>query len=347
MSSTPSVSAGRSASTPSGVARRPRGPRTKLGTAALVAAVALALLAAGGIWDLSIGTAGLTAPEVIRALLSGADPLTHDIVVGVRLPRVVLAIVAGAAIAVAGVLMQGATANPLAAPDVVGVSAGAALIGVLGTAFLTTIPPTALILLSIGGAGAAAVIVLAVAGAGQGRTGPVRLALAGVTVTAMLMSFTQALLLLNQTGTAGVFFWLVGGVNFAQWSTIVTVLPWCAVGLLGAMALAPSMDILALGDDTARGLGLHVTRTRLLAVLCTVCLAGAAVAVAGPIAFVGLIVPHISRLLVGSSHAIVIPISALIGSVLVTGADVACRYVQFPFETPTGVITALLGAPFF
>src|SRR5262249_12632350 len=229
------------------------------------------------------------------------------------MPRVLLAAITGCTIAVSGVIMQGTAANPLAAPDIVGVSAGAALVGVAGTVIFTGLGGTALGLASIGGAGrarggravgaaAAAFCVIGVAGAGQGRTGPARLALAGVTVTAMLLALTQAVLLLHQTGTAGVFFWLVGGVNFASWQDIHTIAPWAAAGLAGAMLLARPLNILALGEDTARGLGLNVTRTRILGVLCTVCLAGSAVAVAGPIAFVGLIVPHIVRLLVGTNH---------------------------------------------
>ena len=329
---------------PAGSSRRPR-PRAR--SVSLVVAVALSLLILGGLWDLSIGTSSMSLVDVVRAIFASNASLSHQVVMTIRMPRVVLAIVVGCTLAVSGVLMQGATANPLAAPDVVGVSSGAALVSVLGTVVIAGVTGPALVLLSIGGAAGAALVVLAVAGAGQGRTGPVRLALAGVTVTAMLLALTQAVLLFHQTGTAGVFFWLVGGVNFASWSDLVTVLPWSAAGMLGALWLAHRLNLLALGDDTARGLGLNVTRTRLLGVLFTVCLAGSAVAVAGPVAFVGLIVPHTARLLVGTNHAILIPVAGLLGATLVVLADVACRYVQFPFETPTGVVTALLGAPFF
>ena len=312
-----------------------------------VVVLGLALLVAGAAWDLGIGASGMSPGAVLHALAGPASSISHQIVWTIRMPRVLLAAITGCTIAVSGVIMQGTAANPLAAPDIVGVSAGAALVGVAGTVIFTGLGGTALVLASIGGAAAAAFCVIGVAGAGQGRTGPARLALAGVTVTAMLLALTQAVLLLHQTGTAGVFFWLVGGVNFASWQDIHTIAPWAAAGLAGAMLLARPLNILALGEDTARGLGLNVTRTRILGVLCTVCLAGSAVAVAGPIAFVGLIVPHIVRLLVGTNHLVVIPVTGLCGAALVTLADVACRYVQFPFETPTGVVTALLGTPFF
>lgn len=330
-------------------ARQQPGPSgaTRPATTTIVVALGLALLVMGAVWDLSIGASGMSLGTALRDLAGPASSLGHQIVWTIRLPRVLLAAIVGCTIAVSGVIMQGAAANPLAAPDIVGVSAGAALVGVVGTVVSASLSGTGLVLASIAGAAVAAFCVIGVAGAGQGRTGAARLALAGVTVTAMLLALTQAVLLLNQTGTSGVFFWLVGGVNFASWSDIQTIAPWSAVGVVAAILLARPLNILALGGDSARGLGLNVTRTRILGVLCTVCLAGSAVAVAGPVAFVGLIIPHIVRLLVGSNHLVVIPVSGLCGAALLTLADVASRYVQFPFETPTGVVTALLGTPFF
>jgi len=314
---------------------------------AVIVVVGIALLVIGSIWDLTIGAVALSPGSVLHGLFSSSGDVTSAIVQTIRLPRVVLAVVVGLCTAIAGVIMQGATANPLGAPDVVGVSSGAALVVVVGATVFAQISGTLLVLLGFLGAGVAAVCVMVVAGIGQGRTNPVRLALAGVTVTAMLLAFTQALLLLHQNGTSGVFFWLVGGVNYAQWSQLLVIAPWVTAGVLGALLLAGPMNLLMLGDDTARGLGLNVERVRVLGVLCVVCLAGSTVAVAGPVAFVGIIVPHITRSLVGTDHRVVIPLSGLLGAGLLVLADVACRYVQFPFETPTGIITALVGAPFF
>jgi iron complex transport system permease protein len=285
--------------------------------------------------------------ELLSGLVGHPGSLNHQILWNIRMPRVALAAMVGCTMAVSGVIMQGVAANPLAAPDIVGVSAGSALVAVAGSTVFASINGTALVLLSFAGAAVAAFVVMGVASAGQGRTSPVRLALAGVTVTAMLMSLTQALLLLHQNGTAGIFVWLVGGVNSAQWSDLTTAGPWAAIGLVGALLLAVSLNVLAMGEDSARGVGLNVDRTRRLGVLCVVCLAGSAVAVAGPVAFIGLIVPHITRRLVGVNHLVVVPVAGLLGATLLMLADVVCRYIQFPFETPTGIVTALLGAPFF
>lgn len=316
-------------------------------TIGAVALAGVALLAVGMVWDLMVGDYAMTPSTVLHALFAGGHSLPSEILRTVRLPRVTMAAVVGFAMAVSGVIMQGATANPLGAPDIVGVSAGAALVVVTGATVFSHLTGTPLVLLSFAGAGAAAFCVTTAAGLGQGRSNPVRLALAGVTVTAMLLSFTQALLLLHQNGTAGVFFWLVGGVNYATWHDLSVVAPWLAAGTLGALLLASPLDILGLGEDTARGLGLNVNRVRLLGVLCVVALAGAAVAVAGPIGFIGIIVPHLTRSLVGNRHIVVIPLAGLLGAALLVLADLACRFIQYPYETPTGVVTALIGAPFF
>ena len=340
-------SSGSAATTSDAQPSRVRRARTRYPAGVLVALAGAGLLLAGALWDLAIGARPLSVGQVVDGLFGHGNVLDVEIVRSIRLPRVLMAAVIGLDLAMSGVIMQGVTANPLAAPDIVGVSAGAALVVVAAATVFAQIHGTALVLLGFAGAGIAAFGVLGLAGVGQGRTSPVRMALAGVTVTAMLLAFTQALLLLHQNGTAGIFFWLVGGVNFAQWSDLLVILPWTAIGAAGAMLLAVPLNILALGDDVARGVGLNVDRTRLLGVLCVVCLAGAAVAVSGPVAFIGLIVPHTTRRLVGNNHLLVIPLAALLGATLLTFADVGSRFVQFPYETPSGIVTALLGAPFF
>jgi ferric citrate transport system permease protein len=322
-------------------------PRGAARAAVPVALVTACLLVAAMAWDLSIGPYRLSAPDALRALFGSGRGLSVEIVRTIRLPRVVMAATVGFAMAVAGVVMQGATGNPLGAPDIVGVSAGATLVVVAAATVFANVGGTPLVLLAIAGAAAAGLVVVVTANLRQGRSDPVRLALAGVTVSYLLLALTQTLLLFHQNGLAGVFFWLVGGVNYAQWSELTLIAPWLAAGVAGAMLLAVPLNVLALGDETARALGLNVNRIRLLAVACVVALAGAAVAVAGPIGFVGLIVPHTARRLVGPNNVAVIPVSGLIGAALLVWADVASRYVQYPYETPTGVITALIGAPFF
>ncbi|WP_161632171.1 FecCD family ABC transporter permease [Nakamurella lactea] len=310
--------------------------------------VSAVLLVIGFSWSLTIGTASIGIGAVLTALFGGGTTPTDMIVRAVRLPRSLLAMVAGANMSVGGVIMQGITANPIAAPEILGVSAGAAVVVVGSLTFVPGLTGTALVIAAIIGGGLVGVLVLALAGAGTGRMSNVRLALAGVTMTALLMSLTQAFVIFNDNQANNVFFWLVGGVNFAKMSSVLTVLPWTVAGLVAAMALASSLNLLGLGEDMARGLGAKVERTKILGAAVIVCLTGAAVAVAGPISFVGLVTPHLARRWTRSTnHFIVIPVSALMGATLLTYADILARFVRWPFESPTGVVTALIGAPFF
>jgi iron complex transport system permease protein len=203
------------------------------------------------------------------------------------------------------------------------------------------------VILAFIGATICGLLVLMMAGLGRGRTDPVRLALAGVTLTTLIFSITQAMILFYDNSTSAIFHWIVGGVNTGTWHDSRTVLPWTIVGLVGAMALAPKLNLLGLGEDLARGLGARVTQIRVLGAVLVVVLAGSAVAVAGPITFIGLVVPHIVRRLVGSNHYVVIPICAIIGADLLIYADIVSRYINPPAEVPSGVVTALVGAPYF
>ncbi|MFI5713919.1 FecCD family ABC transporter permease [Kribbella sp. NPDC051620] len=306
----------------------------------------LILLLVGLAWALSIGSQQISLARLPGAIFK-ADTPEELIIQSIRLPRVVLALCVGAALAVAGALMQAVAANPLAAPEIMGVNAGAVLVVVLAVTVVPSLSGAPTILLSFGGAAAAGVSVMLLAGSGRGRVSPVRLALAGVTASSLLISLTQVLIIFDENSTDSVLFWLVGGVNFAAWQDIRNLLPWLALGLIGAFSMARSLNLLALGDDMARGLGQNVERTRLLGSALVIVLCGAAVSVAGPVAFIGLIVPHIVRKLVGSNYAVLLPLCALGGAVLVIYADVVSRYVKPPFEVPAGVVTALIGAPIF
>jgi iron complex transport system permease protein len=155
------------------------------------------------------------------------------------------------------------------------------------------------------------------------------------------------LIIFNENSTDGVLFWLVGGVNAANWSEVGSVLPWIAAGLVGAFALARSLNLLALGEDMARGLGQNVERTRVIGSILVIVLCAASVSVAGPVAFIGLIIPHIMRRLVGSGYVVLLPLCAVGGAVLLLYADIASRFVNPPYEEPAGVVTALIGAPVF
>ncbi len=319
------------------------GNRVRAGVLALVL---LAILIAGAAWSLSIGSQDIGLNRLANAVF---DPqTTADLILRtIRLPRVVMGILIGACLAVAGAVMQAITANPLAAPEIMGVNAGAVLVVVLGITVVPSLAGAPSILLAFVGAAAAGVGVMLLARSGSGRTNPVRLALAGVTATSLLISITQVLIIFNENSTDSVLFWLVGGINFGTWHDIRTVLPWLVVGLIGAFWLAPSLNLLALGDDMARGLGQNVERIRIYGAGVVIVLCGAAVSVAGPVAFVGLIIPHIIRRITGSSYVLLLPLSALGGAVLLTYADIASRYINQPFEEPAGVVTAIIGAPIF
>lgn len=320
-------------------------PRVRRLRVTWVALVSLALLVAGLFWSLSLGSQRIGLAVILTALLGGGPQ--ELIVRTIRLPRALLSATVGGNMAIAGVVMQGVTGNPLAAPEILGVSAGAAIAVIAWITLFPSLVGPSVVLVAMLGAAAAGLTVLVLAGMGRGRTGNVRLALAGVTVTTLLLSTTQGLVIFHENSTEAVFFWLVGGVNFAQWSDITTVLPWAVVGMLGAFAMAGSLNLLAVGEDVARGLGQRVELVRAAGAVLVIVLAGASVAVAGPIVFIGLVVPHIVRRLVGNNHAVVLPLSALVGAVLLMYADIGSRYVNPPYEVPAGVVTALIGAPFF
>lgn len=347
MTTTPNiVPVGGDADAPDGSRTEPKRPRTPKGAVTVVALVVVALLVVGMAWSLSLGAEPISVGGLLHGLFHSSD--TDDLIVrSLRLPRVVLALLVGGALCVAGALMQAVAANPLAAPEIMGVNGGAVFVVVLGATVFPSLAGAPTLLLAFVGAGVAGFSVMMLAGSGRGRTSPVRLALAGVTMTSLLVALTQVLIIFNENSTDGVLFWLVGGINSASWSDIVSILPWIAVGLVGAFALARSLNLLALGEDMARGLGQNVERTRVIGSVLVVVLCAASVSVAGPVAFIGLIIPHIMRRLVGSSYVVLLPLCMLGGAALLLYADIASRFVNPPYEEPAGVVTALIGAPVF
>lgn len=331
----------------SGPAPEPVTPRTRYPAAIVVAVVAIALLIVGLVWTVGIGPTPMSVGTILGAVLLGGHSTNAVIVHGIRLPRAVLGMMVGANSAVSGTIMQSVTANPLGAPDILGVNAGAAFVAVASLTFVPQLAGFSLITLAFVGASVCGVLVLLTAGVGRGRSDPVRIALAGVTLTTLVFSVMQAMIIFTNPATDALFHWLVGGVNEATWHDITTILPWTVLGILGAMALAGRLNLLGLGEDLARGLGARVGRIRLIGSALVVVLAGSAVAVAGPIAFIGLIVPHIVRRLVGVNHYVVIPLCMLVGANMLVYADIVSRYIDPPSEVPSGVVTALIGAPVF
>lgn len=316
--------------------------------ALLAFAAATAALCAGLVWSVSIGTEPISVGDVLRGIFDPSQGNVHQLVVHlIRLPRALLAGLVGATLACAGVVMQSITGNPLGAPEILGVNAGAAVTVALASTIVPSLAHASFVFLAFGGGAAAAALVFGLARFGRGGLSPLRLALAGVTISLLLFSLMQGILIVFSQSAESFFFWLVGGVNYAQWSDIDTAYPWMLGGLALAMLLAARLNVLALGDDVARGLGQNVARTRFFGAVCVVLLAGAAVGVAGPVAFLGLIVPHIVRRLVGHDHFVVLPVSMLFGGALFVYADIVSRYLAKGIETPAGVVTAMIGAPFF
>jgi iron complex transport system permease protein len=305
-----------------------------------LAAVAL-LVVASLLW----GAKGLSVAEVWTGLWRPDGSSASIIVREMRVPRTLLGLVVGAALGAAGALMQGHTRNPLADPGLLGVSAGAAFAVVLGLHLDLLTSMAAYVSFAFVGALITSVVVFGLGSVGRGGPTPVALALAGAAVTALLGALTSALVLLDVSTLDAFRFWAVGSVGGADAGTVVVVGPLLCVGVLLAALHARSLDTLALGEDLARSLGQHVARTRAAGVLIVALLAGAAVAAAGPIAFVGLLVPHAARIMVGPDHRRLVPLSAALGAALLLAADVLGRLVVRPGELQVGVVMALVGAP--
>jgi iron complex transport system permease protein len=298
-------------------------------------------------WSVSVGAADIDLATVWNAVFS-YDPVrtTHQIIQEVRLPRVVIGAMVGAAFAVAGAIMQGMTRNPLASPSIMGLNAGAAFFLVLSFLLLPRLNYTGLIVASFFGAGFGAVLVFGVGSLSRGGLTPVKLALSGAAVTALLTSLTTGLTLYFNLAQ-NILFYTAGGVQGTRWEQVQLMLPWFLVALVAGLALSKSVTVLSLGDEVAKGLGLQTGLVKALCTVVVLLLAGTAVAVAGGVGFVGLVVPHVARFLVGLDYRLIIPSSALLGALLLVLADLGARMLNPPFETPVGLITALIGVPFF
>lgn len=312
---------------------------------ALVLAVGLAALLAAVLASLAVGSKGIAPLDVLRALTAPDGSEASTIVRSLRVPRTVVGIEVGAALALGGVVMQALTRNPLADPRILGVSAGASLGVVTAIAAFGITTLAGYVWFGVAGAAVAGVLVSAVASRARTGVSPVTLALAGAALDASLGAIVYALLAVDARTFDEFRFWVVGSLAGRTPAAALQVLPVLLVGAVLALAGARGLDALALGEDVARGLGHRVGRLRVGTGAAAVLLTGGAVAVAGPIAFVGLAVPHLVRALVGADHRWVLAASAVIGPTLVLAADVAGRVVTPPAEVPTGVVTALVGAP--
>lgn len=271
----------------------------------------------------------------------------HIIIQSVRLPRAFIAAAVGASLAVSGVLMQTLTKNPLASPDILGINAGASMAIVLTVTFIGINNLQAFTWIAFLGAAIASISVYAIGSAGGEGLTPMKLTLAGSAMAALFASLTQGLLVSNETALDQVLFWLAGSVSGRKLENLTAVLPYLVLGMILAQLLSGKMNVFSMGEDVAKGLGLKTILLKLGMGLVVIMLAGGSVAVAGPIGFIGIVIPHLTRYLVGNDHRWVIPYSALLGAILLLAADIASRYVMMPKEVPVGIMTAIIGTPFF
>lgn len=318
----------------------------RAGMPIIACALIVGVLVAGLVLSLAMGAVDIPVSEVWSILLGRESTDAYErIVLSARLPRALVAVLAGANLAVAGVILQSVTRNPLADPHLIGVTAGA---GVAATITLAALPGVAVMLpvVAFVGALASSVFVYAVSWRPGGGASPVRMILAGVAVNAILGAVIGVLLTAFADRIPAVMFWTAGSFNGSNWSDLRLIAPYSLAGLAIALCLQRSMRVLDLGDDTASAMGVRVERTRLLAFVAASLLAGSAASVAGMVGFVGLVVPHVAKLVLGSNR-FVLPVSIVAGAAVLMWSDLLARTVLAPSELPVGVITGLIGGPYF
>ncbi|MBU3114010.1 FecCD family ABC transporter permease [Clostridium lacusfryxellense] len=297
------------------------------------------------ITSLALGSKNIEFSQAINALLSSNDTSFATLVVRERIPRTIFSIIAGASLGVSGAIMQSITRNPIADPSILGVNTGASLFVVIGIAFFNINSPNQYIWIALAGAGITTIVVYGIASIGNGGMTPIKLALAGAATSAVLSSLVSAIILPRSDVMDTFRFWQVGSVSGATWESINLILPFIIIGLMISMASTPALNVLALGDDVASGLGVNVGIIRIICATSGVILSGATTAIAGPIGFIGLMIPHSVRLIFGSNLRGIVPMSAICGASLLIISDVLGRVIGSPGEIQVGIITAFLGAP--
>lgn len=304
----------------------------------------LLLLAAAILLSLSVGSLKLPLSEIISTLWNRPEGVNYQILFNIRLPRILLGAMVGGCFAVAGAILQGVMRNPLASPGIIGVSAGGGLAGII---VMLVLPQFGALLVPAAFCGSLATALLVYLLAWKRGVSPVRLILAGVAVSAMLGAFSSTILLFNAERAGGILDFSIGSLSARSWHQIRQVGLYMLSAFLAAFSLGGKLNILALGDEVAIGLGLKTERVRFLLIATAALLAASAVSVAGLLGFVGLVAPHIMRMLIGSDNRFLLPASALFGALMVVSCDTIGRLVMDPSELPVGIIMALMGPPFF
>lgn len=316
-------------------------------TIMLLGAVSVIALAAAAALSIAFGSRQISVDLLVDALRSArsADSSLEARIIYERIVRTIFSMLSGAALGVSGALMQAVTRNPIADPSILGVNTGASLFVVIGITFFGLSSANQYIVFALLGAGLTAILVYSISSIGSGGATPIKLALAGTAVSAALTSLVTAVILPRGQVMDAFRFWQIGSVGAASWDSIMLAAPMIVIGLIIAIATAPSLNALALGDDVATGLGVKTGLLRIVSAFAGVLLCGAITAIAGPIGFIGLMAPHIMRLLLGPDQRILMPMSAVAGAVILTAADVAGRLIARPGEIEVGILTAFVGAP--
>lgn len=297
--------------------------------------------------SLCFGAAEIALGDVYDAFFGYESSTEHLIIRTVRLPRSLIAIFVGAALAVSGAIMQGITRNPLASPGILGVSTGASIAVVIATFLFEGIGLNLYVWFAFAGAAFSAVTVYFLGSLGRGGLTPINLTIAGVAITIFLSSVTRGILIVSQQTLNQIRFWLAGSLAGRDIELLWQVSPYFSLGLLLALLLSRQLTMLSLGEEVAKGLGQRTVLVKLSAALSVVLLAGSSVAIAGPIGFIGLVVPHMTRVLVGVDYRWLLPYAAIFGAILLLFADLCARLVLQPQEIPVGLVMPLIGAPFF
>lgn len=294
--------------------------------------------------SLTLGSVDISFSTIVHTLLGNVQTTDEMVIWNIRFPRNIVGALVGANLAVSGAILQAVMKNPLADPGIVGVSSGAGLAGVIMLIFM---PEASILLTPVAFVGAMLSAAAVYALAWKNGIRPTRIILAGVAVSAFLGSGISALLVFYSDKVQGALLWMVGGLSARSWPQVETLFPYTILGLVLALAGCKALTILSLGDETARGLGVPVERVRFSMTAVAALLAAGAVSVAGLIGFVGLVVPHIVRLIIGTDYKYVIPGSAILGAGVLVFCDTLGRVAFSPIEIPAGIIMAFLGAPFF
>lgn len=297
--------------------------------------------------NLALGASDIPLVDVYRAFFAYDGSTEHLIIRTIRLPRSLIGMFVGAALAVAGAIMQGITRNPLASPSILGINAGASLAVVITLFVLNDIGLSLYVWLAFFGAAVTAVMVYFLGALGRGGLTPINLTLAGAALTAFFTSLTNGVLIVSQQTLDQIRFWLAGSLAGREIELFWQVLPYFSIGLILALSLGRQLTMLSLGEDVAKGLGQRTLLVKISAAVSVMFLAGSSVAIAGPIGFIGLIVPHMTRALIGVDYRWLLPYAALFGSILLLLADLCARLLFQPQEIPVGLVMPLIGAPFF